>query len=239
MRLYWPARWREKWDNRRARRADCRIAIVTSAAATGVKLQPPPPTLPDERLFTMKLLQILTAGALTLSLAAGSALAQSDKAKKQAELRKVTNASLEKFYKAEPKLKGEVAKAPGYAVFTTYGLSFLIGGQGGKGIAHNAKTKHDTYMEMAQASAGLQIGASESEILIVFKTTKALDDFVTKGWEFSGGGGVQAGAGGKSVGPAAGQNVINDGLYYTLTKNGLQAGGAVAGTKFWKDKELN
>jgi lipid-binding SYLF domain-containing protein len=33
--------------------------------------------------------------------------------------------------------------------------------------------------------------------------------------------------------------VIADAQYYTLTKNGLQAGVAVAGTKYWKDKDLN
>ncbi|MCC6609905.1 MAG: hypothetical protein IT515_09575, partial [Burkholderiales bacterium] len=57
----------------------------------------------------MKVPRLLTAGMLVLSLAAGSALAQSDKAKKQAEIRKVAQSSLERFYKAEPKLKGEVA----------------------------------------------------------------------------------------------------------------------------------
>jgi len=187
----------------------------------------------------MKLHTLLTTGAVILSLAAGGALAQTEKVKKQAEVKKVTATSLEKFYKADPKLKEAVAKSPGYAVFTTYGLSFLIGGAGGKGLVHDMKTKQDTYMDMAQASAGLQIGASESETLIIFKSEKALTDFVTKGWEFGGGGAVQAGAAGKSVGSAGGENVIADGLYYTLTKNGLQAGGALAGTKFWKDKELN
>ena len=98
-----------------------------------------------------------------LSLAAGSALAQSDKAKKQAEIRKVTAASLEKFYKAKPELKGEVGKAP------------------------------------------------------------------EKGWEAGDGGAVEAGAAGKSVGAAGGENAIADAAYYTLTKNGIQAGGAVAG----------
>ena len=187
----------------------------------------------------MKLHHLLTTAVLSLSLAAGSALAQTEKAKKQAEIRKVTATSLEKFYKADPKLKEAVAKSPGYAVFTTYGLSFLIGGAGGKGLVHDMKTKRDTYMDMAQASAGLQIGASESETLIIFKSPQAMAQFVDKGWEFGGGGAVQAGAAGKSVGAAGGENVIADGLYYTLTKNGLQAGGAVAGTKFWKDKELN
>ena len=187
----------------------------------------------------MKLSTLLTAAAVSLSLAAGSAFAQDEKAKKQAEVRKATQASLEKFYKADPKLKDAVAKAPGYAVFTTYGISFLIGGAGGKGLATDNKTKKVTYMDMAQASAGLQIGASQSETLIVFKTPQALQTFIDKGWEASGGAVAQAGAGGKSAGPDAGAQVIADASYYVLTPNGLQAGVAVAGTKYWKDKDLN
>ncbi|HTO46839.1 MAG TPA: YSC84-related protein [Burkholderiales bacterium] len=187
----------------------------------------------------MKLLSLLTAAAVSLSLVAGSALAQSEKAKKQAEIRKVTAASMEKFYKADPKIKEELAKAPGYAVFTTYGLSFIVGGQGGKGLAHNAKTKKDVFMEMAQASAGFQAGIAQTETLIIFKTAKALQQFEDKGWEASGGGQMAAGAAGKSVGAGGGEQAIADASYYTLTPNGLQAGIAVAGTKFWKDKDLN
>jgi len=185
----------------------------------------------------MKLRNLFTVGTVILSLVAGSALAQDDKAKKQAEVRKAAQTSLQKFYKAKPELKGEVEKAPGYAVFTTYGLSFLIGGAGGKGIAHDNKTNKDTFMHMAQASAGAQVGISESETLIVFPTQKAFDEFVDKGWEASGGGSVQAGAAGKSAGPASGGTTNAN--YYTLTKNGLQVGLAVAGTKFSKDKDLN
>ncbi len=66
-----------------------------------------------------------------------------------------------------------------------------------------------------------------------------MEDFINKGWEFGGAGGATAGAAGKTAGTQGGEQVINDALYYTLTKNGLQAGGAVDGTKFWKDKELN
>jgi lipid-binding SYLF domain-containing protein len=187
----------------------------------------------------MKLLRLLTTGAFALSLAAGGALAQSEKVKKQEEVKKVTAASLEKFYKANPKLKEAVAKAPGYAVFTTYGLSFIIGGAGGKGLVHDMKTKKDTYMDMAQASAGLQIGAAQNETLIIFKSQKAMEQFVNSGWEFGGGGTAQAGVAGSQVGAGSGENLIADASYYTLTKNGLEAGGALAGTMFWKDKELN
>jgi lipid-binding SYLF domain-containing protein len=188
----------------------------------------------------MKLIIRLLSGVLMLSLAAGTALAaDADKAKKQGEIRKVTQTTLQRFYKANAKLKAEVNKSPGYGVFTTYGLSFLIGGAGGSGLVHNRKTGKDTFMKMGQASAGLQIGASQTETLIIFKTAKGMADFVDKGWEFGGGGAVEAGAGGKTAGLPEAGGVVGDALYYTLTKNGLQAGVAAAGTKFWKDADLN
>jgi len=187
----------------------------------------------------MRLTALFTTATLILTLAAGGALGAGDKAKKQAEIRKATQMSLERFYKAGSKLRSEVAKAPGYAVFTTFGLSFVVGGAGGSGVVHDKKTKKDTFMDMAQASAGLQAGIAENETLIVFKSQKAVEEFTNKGWEFGGGGAIQAGVAGKSIGAGSGENMIADALYYTLTKNGLQAGGAVAGTKFWKSKELN
>jgi lipid-binding SYLF domain-containing protein len=186
----------------------------------------------------MRLHHLFATATLALSLAAGAALAQ-DKAAKQTEVRKAAETALAKFYKADPKIRAEVESAPGYAVFTTYGLSFIFGGAGGKGIVHDNHTKHVTYMDLAQASAGAQIGIAESETLIVFKTAKGMADFVSKGWEFGGGGAAQAGAAGKSVGPASGVAGYPEAVHYTLTKNGLQAGVALKGAKVWKDKELN
>jgi len=124
-------------------------------------------------------------------------------------------------------------------VFTTYGLSFIVGGAGGAGLVHNNTTRTDTFMNAAQASAGLQAGAAQTDTLIIFKTPQAMQNFIEKGWVAGGGGVAQAGAAGKSVGPGSGENLIADARYYTLTPNGLQAGVAGAGTKFWKSTDLN
>ncbi|HTT39441.1 MAG TPA: YSC84-related protein [Burkholderiales bacterium] len=181
----------------------------------------------------------LTAAVLAVSLGACATTSSTEKASKQAEVRKATQASLQKFYQADPKLQSEVAKAPGYGIFTTYGLSFIIGGAGGSGLVHNNHTQTDTFMDEAQASAGVQAGIAQTDTLIVFKTQEAMQKFVESGWVAGGGGVAQAGAKGESVGPGTGGNVIADATYYTLTPNGLQAGFAGAGTKFWKSKDLN
>ena len=39
--------------------------------------------------------------------------------------------------------------------------------------------------------------------------------------------------------PNGGGATFGQSRYYTLTSAGLQAGGALEGTKFWKDKDLN
>jgi len=186
-----------------------------------------------------KILGLLAVGAMATSLLAGGAFAAEDKAAKQAEIQKKTDAALERFYKAKPELKEATAKAPGYGIFTTYGFSFVVGGAGGSGIVHDNKTKHNTYMNVGGASAGLQLGASQTEVLIVFKTASAMHKFVTSGWTAGGAARASAGAGSATAGGGKGETEMGEADTYTLTKNGLELGLAAGASKFWKDKELN
>lgn len=178
------------------------------------------------------------ATAATLTAFGLSTAVAADKAK-QEEVLKAAQTALADFYKADPKLKGQVEKAPGYAVFTTFGISFLVGGAGGKGVVHNNATKSNTFMELAQASAGLQIGASDSRYLFVFDTPASMQQFIDKGWDASATASAGAGAGDKGANAAAGAGAFTGGKFYQLTKAGLQAGVAATGTKVWKDKDLN
>lgn len=186
----------------------------------------------------MNIKRILGVCALSLSLVGGAAFAQ-DKAAKQAEIVKTTTTALQRFYAKKPELKAAVAKAPGYAVFTTYGISFLVGGAGGKGLVHDNKTRHNTYMAMGGASVGAQIGAAQNDVLMIFKNAAVMNDFIEHGWTTSGGATAAAGAGGKSAGGGVGSTTMNNVDSFTLTKNGLEAGMAIQGSKYWKLDELN
>ena len=185
----------------------------------------------------MKARLFLATYAIAAALCGTGALA-ADKTEKRAELNKATDATLQKFYGNKPELEKDVKTAPGYAVFTSYGLTFLLGGAGGGGVARDHGGKA-TYMSMAQASAGPKIGVGSTEMLMVFKTPQAYKRFVDKGWEFGGGGAASAGAGKHKAGEGEGEKFVNDAAVYTYTKNGVEFGGEFAGTKFWKDKELN
>ncbi len=62
----------------------------------------------------------------------------------------------------------------------------VAGGGSGKGIAVNNKTKATTYMKMAEIQAGLGFGAKKFQVVWVFETDAALNNFVNSGWEFGG-----------------------------------------------------
>jgi lipid-binding SYLF domain-containing protein len=183
----------------------------------------------------MKLMKWL-ATAVTLAAFGLSSAMAADKAK-QDEVLKSTSAAMAAFYAKEPSLKAKVEKAPGYAVFTTYGLSFIIGGSGGKGVVHDNATKKTTFMDLAQASAGLQLGASETRYLFIFKDKASMQQFIDSGWDATGN--VSAGAGAGTKAASASLGTFTGGDFYRLTKQGLEAGVAASGIKVWKDKDLN
>lgn len=185
----------------------------------------------------MKLLKWLAAG---IALAAFGLVpaAAADKKAQQEEVLKASQAALADFYKAQPALKAKVEKAPGYAVFTTYGISFILGGAGGKGVAHDNVTKKNTFMELGAASAGFQISANESRYLFIFKDKAQLQQFIDKGWDASANVSAGAGTGTKDANaPTLGK--FTGGDMYRLTKAGFEASVAASGIKVWKDKDLN
>ncbi len=95
----------------------------------------------------------------------------------------------------QPSARKAVESAAGYAAFSNFGMKILVAGGGsGKGIAVNNKTKAMTYMKMAEIQAGLGFGAKKFQVVWVFETDAALNNFINSGWEF----GAQATAAAKS-----------------------------------------
>lgn len=155
------------------------------------------------------------------------------------ELRKMCDDALATLYKDKPEVKAAVGKAAGYGCFTSFGMSFFVGGAGGHGLVHDNNSKKDTFMKMAQASGGFDFGIKQYREVLVFKNAKTLAQFVDKGWEFGASGSAAAAAGGK--GATADQTQLGSGgiEVYPMTATGLAAGVAATGRKYWKDDALN
>jgi len=178
--------------------------------------------------------------AIAFALAAPSIALGADKAKEQAEVRKAAQDALAAVYKAAPSARKAVESAAGYAAFSNFGMKILVAGGGsGKGIAVNNKTKTTTYMKMAELQAGLGFGVKKFQLVWVFETEQALNDFVNSGWEFGG----QATAAAKSADKGAayqGAVAVSPGVWiYQVTDKGLALELTAKGTKYYKDSDLN
>jgi lipid-binding SYLF domain-containing protein len=175
------------------------------------------------------------AGVLLLSQSAFGATT----AEKQAELRKMCDEALAMLYKAKPETKAAVEKSAGYGCFTSFGMSFFVGGAGGHGLVHNNASKKFTYMKMAQASGGLDFGIKDYREVLVFKDAATLARFVDKGWETAGTGSASAMAGGKGATAEDAATAGGKLDVYPMTRTGLAVGVAATGRKYWKDDDLN
>jgi lipid-binding SYLF domain-containing protein len=144
------------------------------------------------------------------------------------------------LYESKPETKDMIRKAAGYGVFSNIGsYIFLLSTGRGYGVVVDNATGHTTYMKMMQVGAGLGLGIKDFRLVFIFRNREALNDFVEKGWEFGGQADAAAKSGEKG-GAVGGEAYLESNvIVYQLTEAGVALQATVAGTKFWKDKELN
>ena len=184
------------------------------------------------RLRTYRAWSCLAIPLLILGsqLATAQAAEDSKAAKSRSEIDSESATVLKDF----KELKGADAlynKAAGYATFRVTKAGFGASGAGGGGVAVDKKTGARTYMRMGSAGAGLTIGASKYDIVILFETPQKFQEFAKGGWDSSAT--AQAAAGNKN---AEVSSTFFDGVaYYQIGNKGLMASADVSGTKFWVD----
>jgi lipid-binding SYLF domain-containing protein len=173
-------------------------------------------------------------------LSAVAAPAKETNEQKRDAVRKMTAETLDQLYKVQPGSKAAVQKSAGYAVFDNMGVHvLLVSSAHGSGMAVNSKTKHDIFMKMISAGAGLGMGVKDYRVIFVFENQKALDNFVNSGWEAS----TDADAAAKTSTQGAaysGAVAVAPGVWvYQITKEGLALQLTLQGTKYYKDDSLN
>lgn len=149
-------------------------------------------------------------------------------------------ATLQRLYKEAPDAQAKVENAPGYGVFSNANVNLLIASAGGGyGVVVDNATKQRTYMKMALGGVGLGLGAKDYRVVMVFKDKATMDKFVEKGWDAGAHADAAAKAGDKGA-EASAEGDIRSGIeVFSMTESGLALQATIAGTKYWKDKELN
>jgi lipid-binding SYLF domain-containing protein len=94
-------------------------------------------------------------------------------------------------------------------------------------------------MDMVEVQAGLGLGITSFQMIYIFQTQAAMDDFVNSGWSF--GGQASAAVKYQNQGDSyQGAQLVAPGiLAYQLIDSGLAVDITAKGTKYYKDSDLN
>ena len=107
--------------------------------------------------------------------------------KQQEEILEMREETLVRLYKEKSSAEEMIGKAVGYAAFSNTGVNVLLASTAnGKGIAHDNESGDDTYMKMFSAGGGIGLGVKKFSAVFVFHSRDAFNQFVEKGWNFSG-----------------------------------------------------
>ena len=182
-------------------------------------------------------------GALVLPTAAALFGPKGDNAdEKRAAARKDRDEILAKLYASKPEAKEKIQNAVGYGTFNNRNLNvFVLSSGSGYGMVTD-KSGKETYMGMGSLGGGLGLGGKDLSVVFIFKTPEVMNKFIESGWQFGGEADATAKAGdkgaaaSKEAGVDTGANLFE---IYQMTDTGVALQATVAGTKYFKDKDLN
>lgn len=135
-----------------------------------------------------------------------------------------------------------LAKAKAVVVFPgTIKGAFIIGGQGGKGVAVRRMGRGwsaPAFLNMAGGSIGFQIGGSKTDYILLIMNDKGLKGLMEDKFELGGEGSVAAGPVGRTASASTNATFDAEILTYSRSK-GLFAGVSLKGVVINSDKDLN
>jgi lipid-binding SYLF domain-containing protein len=161
---------------------------------------------------------------------------------KRAEVRKQRDEILAKLYATHPEAKEKIEKAVGYGAFNNKNMNlFLLSTGHGYGMVVDKGGK-EAFMAMGALGGGVGLGYKDLSVVFIFKNADVMKKFVESGWQFGGEADAAAKAGDKGAAAskeAAADTGANVFEIYQMTDTGVALQATVAGTKYWKDKDLN
>jgi lipid-binding SYLF domain-containing protein len=191
---------------------------------------------------TLWLCALLCTAAASLS--PGPALAQDNSAPVREQARLVTATDVLEMLRATPD-----QNVPGWLMQRAYGVAvipdvlkgaFLFGGRYGTGVLTirdaQGRFSEPVFVTLAGGSVGWQIGATSTDVVLVFVTQRSVQDFARGKFTLGVDASVAAGPLGRQGEAAAG---VNAEIYSYSRSRGLFAGVALDGTVLAFDRGAN
>ncbi len=133
-------------------------------------------------------------------------------------------------------------KAKAIVVFPgTVKAAFIVGGQGGKGVAIRrvgSGWSAPAFLNMAGGSFGAQIGGQKTDYVLVIMNEKGLSNLLQDKFELGGEGSVSAGPVGRTASASTNATMDAEILSYSRSK-GLFAGVSLKGVVISQDQDMN
>ncbi|MBT6205613.1 MAG: lipid-binding SYLF domain-containing protein [Rhodospirillaceae bacterium] len=142
-------------------------------------------------------------------------------------------------------LHGLLARAHGAVIVPQlYKAGFIIGGEAGRAVIlardpNSGAWSHPAFMDMASASIGLQIGAAETQLVLVIMTDAGMEAMLSDKIEVGADASVAAGPIGAAAKAATTSTEFNEDIYAYGTSEGLFAGVSVEGAILIPDQDAN